>query len=101
MPHSFQLLRVSSAGSKHVYRATFGEDGHSFLLLDESAAAVRVGDEQGNPVGDMTLAAGKGNVENPVEDAVAVEDFTMAAAHLLSRWRKLGAAPEEIVKVFS
>jgi hypothetical protein len=101
MPHSFQLLLVKSTGSLHLYRAAYGDDVQSFLLLDEAAGAVRVCDEQGNPVGSMVLRAGTGNVENPVDDPVESENFTMAAAHLLSRWRKTGAAPTEIVKVFS
>jgi hypothetical protein len=49
----------------------------------------------------MVLRAGTGNVENPAGDPAAVEDFTMAAAHLLGRWRKIGAVPAEVVKIFS
>jgi hypothetical protein len=101
MPHSFQLLLVKSTGNVHVYRATYDEDVQSFLLLDEAAGAVRISDEQGVPVGDMVLRAEIGNVENPVDDPVVSQDFTMAAAHLLSRWRKSGAAPAEVVKFFS
>lgn len=101
MPHSFQLILVNSTGSGHIYRATFGEDVNSFLLFDETAGAVRICDEQGNPVGAMVLRAGAENVENPVDDSVEAENFTMAAAHLLVRWRKTGAVPAEIVKFFS
>ncbi|WP_328914676.1 MULTISPECIES: hypothetical protein [unclassified Streptomyces] len=101
MPHSFQLLLVKSSESAHVYSATYGQDVPSFLLLDEATGTVQVCDGQGNPIGDMMLRAGTGNVENPVDDPVEAEKFTMASAHLLSRWRKTGAAPAEIVKFFS
>lgn len=101
MPHSFRLLLVSSTGITHIYRATFGEDPDTFLLLDEAAGSVRVCDEQGESVGGMVLRARAENVENPVDDPVEAENFTMAAAHLLVRWRKTGAVPAEIVKVFS
>jgi hypothetical protein len=101
MPHSFRLLLLKNAGAGHIYRATFGEDVESFLLFDEEAGAVQVCDAQGVAVGSMSLHAGTGNVENPVADPVEVENFTMAAAHLLARWRRTGTAPAEIVKVFS
>ncbi|HEY5837263.1 hypothetical protein [Streptomyces sp.] len=92
---------MKSTEGIHVYRATYGEDVQSFLCLDETAGEVRVCDEQGVPVGDMVLRAGIGNVENPVADPILSENFTMSAAHLLSRWRKNGAAPAEVVKFFS
>lgn len=101
MPHSFQLLLVKSSEKQHVYTARYGEDSRSFLLLDESAGSVQVCDEQGKPTGHMVLRAGTGNVENPAGDPAAVEEFTMAAAHLLGRWRKIGAVPAEVVKIFS
>ena len=93
---------MNSIGNAHVYRAAFGEDVKSFLLLDEAAGAVRVCDEQGDPMGGMMLrASADGYVGNPVDDPVEAENFTMAAAYLLARWCKVGAVPAEIGKVFS
>ncbi|MGW8742956.1 hypothetical protein [Streptomyces sp. NPDC055794] len=106
MAHSFQLKLTSDGTSPHLYRALVDGTTEAFIILNEESATVNLADPDGNISGGMQLSIPGGQFklagENPAEStSLAVEDFKLLAAHLVSQWRKQGMAPAEIRKFFS
>ncbi|MEU8601077.1 hypothetical protein [Streptomyces parvulus] len=107
MAHSFQLKLTSDGTSPHLYRALVDGTTEAFLILNEESATVDLADRDGNISSGMQLSIPGGQFKlagekNPTgSTSLAVEDFKLLAAHLVSQWRKQGKAPAEIRKFFS
>ena len=91
MAFAVKITKASDDGrlARYTWESTTGRTGA--VLLDVDAKMFRPCDENGTPLGDMSLRIGE-EVSHPDPDAA--QDFITAVSGILKKWKGSGTPPE-------